>query len=190
MQDIAKINANLLPYSIGVYFDADGEAAIRQVWADLAAADIADYMHLTGQRPHLTLGIYKHLDLDAAHAALAQISAETAPIPLSFQYLAVFPVSRSIFLGPVVTAPLLKLHKSVHEAVRPLAELPNFPYYLPEKWVPHCGLAIEVDADKVPAAIALSSQALRFTFDVTITKIGISTVPVENQFCCYPLGGT
>ena len=84
MQDIAKIQAKLFPYSIGVYFDAHTEDIIRDLWARLASAG-ADYLHATGQRPHITLGIYKDLDLELTDKMLTQISRETTIIPLSFQ---------------------------------------------------------------------------------------------------------
>jgi 2'-5' RNA ligase len=189
MQNIAKIQAKLLPYSIGVYFDAESDAKIRALWKTLAERKLADYLHQSDSRPHLTLAIYKELNLVEAHRLLTKICKQNAPIPLSFEYVGVFPTTRGIFLGPVVTSPLLTLHRQVNEEMNAFAALPEFPYYLPEHWVPHCGVAIEVEPKDIPDVIQITSQMIEFPFNATVIEIGITTHEAGNEYCCYSLEG-
>ncbi len=188
MQNIAKIQAKLLPYSIGVYFDAESEAKIRALWKKLAEKGVADYLHNTNSRPHLTLAIYKDLQLIKAHHILMALCEEYAAIPISFQSIGIFPTTGSIFLGPVVTQPLLALHRQVNAEINPFADLPEFPYYLPEQWVPHCGVAIEVENKDIPAVFRITSQVIEFPFNAVIKEMGITTDETGNQYCCYRLG--
>jgi 2'-5' RNA ligase len=188
MQNIAKIQAKLLPYSIGVYFDAESEAKIRALWKKLAEKNLADYLHNTESRPHLTLAIYEDLELFKAHEILTAISENHAPIPLSFEYVGVFPTTRGTFLGPVVTESLLELHRQVNGNINPHAKLPEIPYYLPEQWVPHCGVAIEVETKNIPEIIQTTSEMFEFPFNATVIEIGITTHEAGNEYCCYQLG--
>lgn len=188
MQDIEKIESKLHPYSIGGYFDADSEAAIRAVWAKLAAAELADYLFRSNHRPHITFANFNDLQTAETHTILETICRSTPPIQLSFQFIGVFPTTSGIFLGPVVTKPLLTLHQKLHDALRPIAAPSESPYYLPENWVPHCGVAVEVEADHIPAAVQLIQNSFSFPFNVTLEEISINTIPAENRLCCYRLG--
>jgi len=186
MQDISRIQEKLLPYSIGVYFDSQTEETIRGLWKKLAAIGV-DFLFLTKQRPHLTLGIYKGLDLEQTDQTLTEVSAKTAVIPISFQYVGVFPTTRSIFLGPVLNEPLTTLHETIYQALKPHADMPNFSYYLPDHWVPHCGIGVEVDEEIIPEVIRITNQTISFPLEARIEEIGISTNIQTLNFCCYPL---
>lgn len=189
MQDIAKIQSKLFPYSIGVYFDAESETKIRTLWEVLAERGVANYFYHSESRPHLTLATYNDLDLEKIDEILTSIGEKNAPIPISFQYIGVFPTTRGIFLGPVVTKPLLKLHRQIYQEITPYSILSGIPYYLPEKWVPHCGVAVEVEPEHIPSVVQITDEMITFPFDATITEIGITTNRSENQYCCYQLVG-
>ncbi len=187
MQNIAKIQAKLLPYSIGVYFDAESEAKIRALWKVLAEKGVADYLELAGHRPHITLAIYEDLDLEKTNEILTNICEKTSEIPISFQFIGVFPTTRGIFLGPVVTEPLLELHRQINREINAFAILPEIPYYLPEKWVPHCGVAVEVEPQHIPTVVQITDEMIEFPFKAIIKEIGITTNNTEQQYCCYRL---
>jgi hypothetical protein len=92
--------------------------------------------------------------LDVTHV-LANSLSPLIGTELAFDSLAIFPGSPSVlFLGARATRPLLDAHAAVHAAVTTERAGP-WQYYEPGAWVPHCGLALNLDADAVSRAFGI-----------------------------------
>jgi RimJ/RimL family protein N-acetyltransferase len=168
-------------YAIHLFFDPFTENAIRLVWRELAESKIAPYLHHSNNRPHLTLSIYRSLDLPEARQRLAKLADSQARLPLSFQYHGIFPGSDpTTFLGPRVTAPLLELHANVCHLLDDLGDLPEFNYYRPGYWIPHCALAMEFDGSRLEEAWRIA-QHLKLPLQGEICEIGLTEMrPVRH----------
>ncbi len=177
-------------YAVHLFFDSQTESAIRTVWRELAESGVAPYFYHSANRPHITLGIYRALDLPEARRRLAGLAACHDPLPLSFQYHGVFPGSHpSTFLGPLITAPLLEFHTAVSVQLDELGELPNFSYYRPGHWVPHCALATEFDGARLYEALQID-QHLALPLQGQISEIGLTEMRPVRHLNTWPLGGT
>jgi RimJ/RimL family protein N-acetyltransferase/2'-5' RNA ligase len=177
-------------YAIHLFFDSNTEIAIRSVWRELAESGTAPYFHHSANRPHLTLSIYRSLDLPEARLRLADLTARQAPLPISFQYYGTFPGSNpTIFLGPLVTSPLLEVQESVCQLLDDLGDLPEFDYYRPGRWIPHCGLASDFDGSRLYEALHIAEH-LMLPLQGQICEIGLTEMRPVRHLCQWQLGST
>lgn len=173
-----------MPYSIGFYFDQETESLIRRMWAILAELKLADYYHVSGNRPHITLGIFEEIDLDQVKSELDIFRVTLKKFSISFQQIGLFSGSEStVFWGPVVTRDLLKSHLQIHQLIGKTKEIPSSSYYLPGNWIPHCGLAMQITKRKNVSRIIEACQSLPNPAKAMVTEIGmIKFKPVEHLF--------
>jgi len=91
---------------------------------------------------------------------------------LRFESISIFPTDPAvIFIAPSMTNELLTLHRNYHDLMSGFLE-DEWEYYLPDKWVPHCALAMDVPKLKVSKIIEhLINEFQQFNF--SIEEIGI-----------------
>lgn len=173
-----------MPYSIGLYFDPQTDLLVRLIWKRLAEEGLAEYYHLSGNRPHLTLCLFEQTDCLKAQEALKNLSQVAHSFPVSFQSICLFPGTIStVFWGLVVTHPLLELHAKVYKTFCQFSIRPNFNYYTPGHWIPHCGLAMEVKDKGLVARIIEMCQVLPIPHQAQVVEVGlISFRPVKHLF--------
>jgi hypothetical protein len=161
-----------MPYGVVLLLDTVAENAVREICAALDRAGIPSLGTGTPgwPRPHVSLLVCDHLDVSAAVAALAPLSAVPAPT-LLLSSLGVFPSAGGVaFLGVVVTPTLLDLHHRTHLALAGVAQT-TWEYYSPGQWVPHCTLAMPVAPKQMEAVLAAVGTAL--PIDGRGTSLGV-----------------
>lgn len=167
-------------YAVQSFFDPAAEQAVLLAWQSLAEAGF-ESLHDTGNRPHLSLAIYEELDVRECERRLQAIAASSAPFPARLESVGFFVSPGAVvFLGPVVTPPLLALHDEVH---RQLGDIGKHPlgYYLPGRWVPHCTLAWDFAPERVAEAIQIAGATL--PLECGITELGVIEYrPVRHLF--------
>lgn len=168
-------------YAIHLFFDQQTESAIRNVWREMAESGVAPYLHQSANRPHITLSIYRALDLDEARSRLAGLAGRHAALPVSFPKMGIFPGARPVvFLAPLVTLPLLELQAAVCQEADDLAELPDFDHYRPGHWVPHCAVAMEFDGARLDEVLHVA-LGLVLPLQGQIAEIGLTEMrPVRH----------
>jgi hypothetical protein len=161
-----------MAHAIEMFFDGQADAEVRRIWQALAGAGLPSLAIRTHRRhrPHVSLTVCDSPD-GADLTRLRAVLAGRHPV-LRLYVLGTFPGSGGVlFLGVPVTTSLVALHAQVHEA---LAGQPvtHWPYYLPGNWVPHCGLAQDLDSDGVAQAFGLLAGYLPVT--ATVASVGIT----------------
>src|SRR5436309_14091301 len=135
-----------MSYAIELALDAAAPAAIRPLWRELDDAGIT-YMARSGARPHVSLGVWETVDPSTAEAALTRFASETAPLPLTFASIGLFP-SVAVFLAATVTSELLDLHAGGHNRSADIGTAP-WEHARPGVWVPHCTRAADLAERRV-----------------------------------------
>lgn len=133
-----------MPYAVTLRFDQVLAGQIEAHWQRAAAATGAADLPTGTDEPHVSLAVYDEGPIDpAALVALVEGFASTeAPLAIGFSSLGIFPSEENVlFLAPVVTAALLRLHGRWHEHAAALAPA-CWAHYVPGSWVPHCTLAM------------------------------------------------
>jgi 2'-5' RNA ligase len=134
-----------MPYSIALYLDPETDAKVRYIWKSLAENKYAEYLHESGNRPHITLGIYEDIDLAKAEKLLEETNQTLLSFPLVFEYIGLFAQKPlTVFWGLAMTPQLQRLHDYITWQCSKFCVEPDFSYYHVGQWVPHCSLATEV----------------------------------------------
>jgi 2'-5' RNA ligase len=177
-------------YSIGLYFDNETDLLVREVWKKLSDQKQSDYYFQSGNRPHITLAIFSGTDIEKAERLLFQFSQSSPSFSLSFQQIGIFMgPDWTVFWAPVVTRNLLEIHADLHQKFGAFSTFPDFTYYNPEKWIPHCGLAMEIKEYQQIPQILDTCRSLPISHKAQVTEIGlISFRPVHHLFS-FPLSG-
>jgi 2'-5' RNA ligase len=141
----------------GVILKLDTGAAgrIRKIQSTLTGGEEDDplqiYDIINGVDPHLTFALYDEAEPPGIVNAIDSTFKDTAPIPIDFASIALFPGS-VLYLAPRVTVELLEFHKSFHHHTGPSAQACNV-HYLPDAWVPHCSLGVPLPAEELTRAM-------------------------------------
>jgi hypothetical protein len=142
-------------HSIELVFDRDTEAAIRRIWADLAAAGIPS--QAPASRPHLTLAVAERIAPDVD--ALLRPVAQRLPLGCAVGASLLFGRSNAVLARLVVpTAELLALHAEVHRLCGPYMVPGPKPNSLPGQWTGHVTLARRVGGAQLGRALRIAGR--------------------------------
>ena len=164
-----------MPFVAELYFDPSTEERIREAWQALDEAGISDSMPKGGYRPHISLGICNHLELDAFAQELSTFAAGIVPFRLLFPSIGIFSTSEGVvYLGATATAQLLNVHTAFHEIFKKYAKKQR-EYYTVGQWVPHCTLAFGLSEDQIAEAVTVCRQ-MDLPVSTEVKEIGVMEV--------------
>jgi hypothetical protein len=145
-------------YAVELFFDKPVDDFVRGIWEDLKRNDITSNMaSIKELTPHISVGVFNR-ELPIEQFLIKMEGFNKNQLDVRFDILATFPTTGTVFMGPTITSDLFKLHRDFYKEFQ---EFNDFAadYYLPNKWNPHCTLAIR-----------LEQQDLIKTFDYCVTK--------------------
>jgi 2'-5' RNA ligase len=171
-----------MPFAIQLFFDKKIELAIQATWHKMADSNVAPFLGTSGNRPHISLALCEELDKVTCQAKLETWAAGVKPLPVSFQQLGLFPAPGAVlFTGPVVTRELLALQREVDELLDGCCVWPEYDYYRPGKWIPHCTLAMEFEDALLPRALDIAFH-LKLPLNGTIVGVGVIALKGAGEF--------
>lgn len=104
---------------------------------------------------YLSLAVYDALDAGPFAAELEGFAAGLRVLPVTLAAIDIFTQQGVLYLAPVVTEPLLQLHRRFHETFA-ASSRDCWEHYHPTRWVPHVTLAMETEERRGGAEQALS----------------------------------
>jgi len=143
-------------HSVELVFDPDTDAAVRQIWDDLAAAGVRSQAAHTSasNRPHLTLAVAEQLD-DGVNGALSQ-TVQRLPLDCCVGAPMLFGAGSFVLVRLVVpSTELLSLHAEVHRIGLAHARRGLLAHACPGQWTPHVTLARRVPASQLATAMTV-----------------------------------
>lgn len=142
----------VVTYALEIFLDPVGDAAVRELWSRLEDAGLSSLAARSHgrHRPHITLAVAEHLEMDdRAHNLLERISGTELAMPV----LGAFPGEKTVlFLGVITNSALLDTHAALHAAIT-AGSAGLWDHYRPGNWVPHCTLAMDLSAPELMRAI-------------------------------------
>jgi 2'-5' RNA ligase len=175
--------------ALGVQLDLDTETQSRlgAVATRLDTLSGLSTVQRLGDVHHVSLGIYDGEASEAMLAAIRGFAAATPRLRLPLAAIGVFPGDPGVlYLAPVVTPQFLALHRAFHGAMEGVAP-PTRPHYIPDAWVPHVTLALDVAPEALPAAVDIVGETWQpVTARLTALRL-IRFFPVET-LALHPLG--
>jgi 2'-5' RNA ligase len=150
---------------------------VEAVWDELA--DRFDIDRYPNPYPHATLyGLAESADVDAVVAAVERVAAEHDPFTVRTSGLGIFPGAH-VYV-PVAKSPaLLDLHRDAVDALAPLGEAPT-DYYEPDRWFPHVGLALSLEAD-LAGEVAGHLVERTFAWEFTVDNVSVTRPPADGD---------
>ncbi|BBX96157.1 2'-5' RNA ligase family protein [Mycobacterium lacus] len=142
-------------HSIELVFDRDTEAAIRRIWADLAAAGIPS--QAPASRPHVTLAVAERVAPEVDE--LLRPLAARLPLRCAIGAPVLFGRANVVFARLVVpTSELLALHAEVHRLSLPHLAPQAMSNSLPGQWTGHVTLARRVGGPQLGRALRIAGR--------------------------------
>jgi 2'-5' RNA ligase len=167
-------------HSVELLFDADTEARLRQLWADLDAADLPS--RLPVGRPHVTVAVAERIAPDVDELLLPV--ARRLPIACTVGAPLLFGHSNAVLARLIVpTADLLDLHAAIHRVCGPHLLPGPLPHNVPDQWTPHVTLARRVDEALLGPVLRLADQPAEISGSLAGLRRWDGTERVE-----YPIG--
>lgn len=173
-----------MEYAVELYFDSATENAIMALANKIAQRGISRRFLEYKTRPHLTLACFHDVDECLGSQVLQDFAKQHVKKPAHLGSVGMFPDSRTIFLAPIMTKELYEYQKDLHEAMR-LFDTSGWAWYHPDRWAPHCTLALTgEDAEnaffEASDLVLHEFQKLSGAFEsVGLVKI---TFPVEEVY--------
>ncbi|RYD04910.1 hypothetical protein N752_12040 [Desulforamulus aquiferis] len=171
-----------MTYAVNFYFNKEAESYITDIWAALDKLGKGKCLICYNGRPHITLAIYRDLNLQAAKERLKLLARDVDPFKLTFLQIGIFPNNKgTIFLSPNLTDDLFQIHRNFHAMFKD-HEDQSWDYYKPQSWYPHCTLSTETSEEAIPNVL---EQLLKefSPLEVTIKAIGIVSLdPIDYLF--------
>jgi 2'-5' RNA ligase len=157
-------------YSIQLFFDEDSENLISAYNKELRSKGLlnADFID-ERYRPHISLAVYRELEQEYSEKALQILADRFTQFQLNFSHIGIFNVElKVLYLGPTFSTTLRNLHRSLHTLY---VERPEkcWDYYLPDNWVPHCGVMIDTEFTSI-------TQGLGVLMSKTLPQVRVTSI--------------
>ena len=140
-------------YAVELYFDHHTEARIQQIRRALAKQGIAVMLDHLGDRPHVSLAVLPSTDREVLLPLVQAFATDLLPFEIQLSAIGTFPTDENVlFLVPVPTLPLLTAHRELHQRFTE-AKLVTSSYYVPNTWVPHCSIEMNIPVPQLASAV-------------------------------------
>ena len=171
-------------FAIELFFDKETEDAGLRLASLVADAGISKRFFEWKTRPHVTLAIFKDVDEAECIKRLGAFASSHAPLPACLGSLGAFPDTKTVFASPVMTERTYSFQRELHGAMSGF-DTTGGEWYLPDRWVPHCALALT--GDDAPDAFYRAADLLLRNFSKmsgAFSEIGLVkiTFPVEEIY--------
>lgn len=142
-----------MPYVIELFFDKESEKELRKLWIFLDEQGINIDMLNINSTPHISITAFEDVKPELLKEKMKSFIKDLSSFNIKLENIGTFPNNNGvIFLGVVVTQKLLYIHKKIHDLINEYKNV-KAPYYLPEKWIPHCTLGINLSKEEVSEGI-------------------------------------
>ncbi|MEA4812195.1 MAG: 2'-5' RNA ligase family protein [Anaerolineaceae bacterium] len=164
-----------MPYSVVLHLDKTTDDLVTAFWDELAKKDRSNFYYIYAKRrPHITLLSYWQTDLKRALETIEGYIHQAENLELLFETTGIFltgPAKLSWL--PTPSLALIRLHNQLFKRFQLFSSDLVIPFYQPERWVPHLGLAINLRDREILQFFVKTSLILPQKHTARITKISL-----------------
>nr|WP_308629148.1 2'-5' RNA ligase family protein [uncultured Eisenbergiella sp.] len=173
-----------MQYAIEMYFDTATEKAIYNVANKIAERGISSKFMDWKTRPHVTLACFNDVDEDRCQKLLKDFAITHGKKPAYLGSVGMFNDTKTIFLSPIMTKTMYDLQRELQERMN-VFDTAGWEWYLPDRWVPHCTVALT--GEDPEEAFFDAADLVLHEFEKlqgTFTSLGLVkvTFPVEELY--------
>lgn len=173
-----------MQYAIELFFDKDLEEKLYNLAKRVADEKLSTKFMEWKTRPHITLACFNDLNEEKCIKQLKRFAKTHKQMPACLGSIGMFNDTRAIFASPVMTEDMYRFQRELHKYMRGF-DTKGWEWYLPNRWVPHCTLAMTQEDDE--EVFYKASSLLLHEFEGCVGKfssIGLIkiTFPVEEIY--------
>jgi len=170
-------------YAIVLYFDNTTNIIIGNMIERTAALSGNNYMLDINIPPHVTLGCFFSNEQANLYERVESFAKGVTPFEVTFHTIGAFE-PYVLFASPVKDERLTQLNALLHESLLNSYEPAENANYLPDRWMPHCSLAVRLDAEQFAKAKAIESE-IDLPFTARVTKIALAKCNPYNVMATW-----
>ena len=130
-----------MQYAIELYFDKATEQNLSHLAQRVADENISTMFLKWETRPHLTLACFNDVNETTCIEQLRLFARTHKTMLANICSVGMFTDSRTIFASPVMNDSMYQFQKELYEYLGEY-DSSGWEWYQPNKWVPHCTLAL------------------------------------------------
>ena len=178
-----------MQYAIELYFDEKTEEKLWALGRHVSESGISDGWVKWKTRPHITLACFSDADEELCVQKLRAFAKECPRIPAYIGSVGMFTDTGVVFASPIMTSKMYDLQRKLHEQMSGF-DTTGWEWYLPDRWVPHCGLAMtegEPRENFFKAADLILHEFEKLAGEYVSVGLVKITCPVQ-ELVTFPLG--
>lgn len=172
-------------YAIVLYFDDTTNKIIGNIIERASSLSGNNYMLDINIPPHVTLGCFFGDEQVDLHERVESFAKSVTPFEVTFHSIGAFE-PYVLFASPVKDEYLTQLNALLHESFLNDYEPAENANYLPDRWMPHCSLAVRLDVEQFAKAKAIESE-IDLPFTARVTKITLAKCNPYNEVAIWKI---
>ncbi|MGO0832778.1 2'-5' RNA ligase family protein [Clostridioides difficile] len=173
-----------MQYAIELYYDKKTEKQLFDLSKKIADEKISTKYLEWKTRPHLTLACFNDVDEACCIEKLKGFAQNHKVIPAYIGSVGMFNDTKMVFVSPIMNSSMYQFQRELYEVLQDF-DSNGWEWYHPNRWVPHCTIALTGD-DESEAFFRASDVLLREFKKISgeFVSIGLVkiTFPVEEIF--------
>jgi len=130
-----------MQYAIEWYFDKETEQKLFDLAKRVADEKLSTKFLEWKSRPHLTLACFNDVDEEKCIKLLEEFAQSHKRMPAYIGSVGMFNDTKTIFVSPVMNRSMYQYQQELHEHLKSF-DTKGWEWYCPNRWVPHCTIAI------------------------------------------------
>ena len=173
-----------MQYAIELYYDQEAEKQLYCLAKRVADLGLSTKFMEWKTRPHLTLACFNDVDEKTCIEHLKKFAHSHEKMPAYIASVGMFNDTKTIFASPMMNECMYDFHRELHECLKDF-DTTGWEWYCPNRWVPHCTLALTKEDEeevfyKASDLILREFKKLAGTFaSIGLVKISF---PVDEIF--------
>lgn len=174
----------VMQYAIELYYDRKTEKELLGLAKRIADEKISTKFLEWKTRPHLTLACFNDVDEVYCTEKLKSFAQSHKVMPAYIGSVGMFNDTKTIFVSPIMNSSMYQFQRELYAELKEF-DATGWEWYCPDRWVPHCTIALIRD-DESTAFYRASDLLLREFRKMSgeFVSIGLVkiTFPVEEIF--------
>lgn len=136
-----------MQYAIELYYDKETEQKLFNLTHRVADEKLSTKFLEWKTRPHLTLACFNDVDETKCIERLKSFAQAHKTMPAYIASVGMFTDTRTIFASPIMNDSMYQFQRDLYEYLKDF-DATGWEWYHPNRWVPHCTLALIKDDDE------------------------------------------
>lgn len=173
-----------MQYAIELYYGKATEDKLSELSKRIADEKISTKFLEWKTRPHLTLACFNDVEEAQCIERLKQFAQNHKIMPAYIGSIGMFNDTKTIFVSPIMNRSMYQFQQELHEILKDF-DTKGWEWYCPDRWVPHCTVALTREDDSeafFKASDLLLREFRKLSGEFVAIGLVKITLPVEEIF--------